>query len=88
MYVAPDEEPVYTYDYRGLRVRASSVGKAQDVAVKAENPVISQVKKDSGRPKSASAATNKLSVCKCSVMEYCCWSESGANVGEQLWSVH
>ena len=63
MHAAPDEEPVYTIDYRGLRVRAGSVGKTQNSATSAVDPAISQIKKDT-RPKSASAATTKLSVCK------------------------
>ena len=62
LLTAPDEEPVYVYDHRGLRVRASSLSKAQESTSANDSLSESQQKKDV-RPKSASAATNKLSVC-------------------------
>ena len=52
--LAPDEEPVYVYDYRGLRVRADSLSKAQDSAKTALTTPQSHTTKP--RPKSASAA--------------------------------
>ena len=59
--VAPEEEPVYVYDHRGLRVRASSLSTAEEsTPPSAENVTVSKLKRES-RPKSASFAT---SVCK------------------------
>lgn len=50
--VAPDEEPVYVYDYRGLRVRADSTSKAQNSAT----TTLTTPHTTKPRPKSASAA--------------------------------
>ena len=53
-FLAPDEEPVYVYDYRGLRVRADSIGKVQESSTATLTTSQSQATKP--RPKSASAA--------------------------------
>ena len=74
---APDEEPVYVYDYRGLRVRADSTSKVQDSTTATLTTPQSHATKP--RPKSASAALNNSSAGKWKI-----WSNCKANLKWQV----
>ena len=66
--IAPDEEPVYVYDYRGLRVRADSTSKVQDSTT--STLTTPQSKATKPRPKSASAAISNSSTGKWMCADY------------------